>query len=142
VANKDDPPRIRAWNLRLRKPTPHPLLCSSGSSRGHSQSQSPEIVIVSNCGSAPAQPPNSPPRFAANSKSPIVYFVAGAPLVLEHGGDRTAGSAWVSYSYGREFDLDSPHFSERLSFFSQALHILPRSCLFRFFPQAFRSAGV
>jgi hypothetical protein len=30
---------------------------------------------VSNCGPAPAQPPNSPARFAADSKSPNVVFV-------------------------------------------------------------------
>jgi hypothetical protein len=30
---------------------------------------------VSNCGPAPAQPPNSPARFAADAKSPNVFFV-------------------------------------------------------------------
>ena len=96
AAYKDDLPRIRTWNLRLRRPTPYPLgqqaFCSSVSGRGHSQNQSLEIVMVSNYGSAPAELTSSPPRVAADSKRPNVTF-AGTPLVLEHGGNSAAGSA-------------------------------------------------
>ena len=64
AAYKDEPPRARTWDFRLRRPTPYPLgqraFCSSVSCRGHSQSQSLEIVMVSNYGSAPAQLTSSP----------------------------------------------------------------------------------
>ena len=77
AANNDDPPRTQTWNLRPRRPTPYPLgqraLCTSPSGRGYSQSQSIVNFIVSKCGSAPAQPPNSPVRFAVDSKSPDAF---------------------------------------------------------------------
>ena len=98
AAYKDELPRIRTWNLQLRRPTPYPLgqqaFCSSISGRGQSQSQSKslELVKVSNYGSAHAQLTSSPPRVATDSESPNVLF-AGTALVLEHGGDSAAGSA-------------------------------------------------
>jgi hypothetical protein len=39
---------------------------------------------VSNCGPAPAQPPNSPARFAAGSKSPNAVFC----------GDSVGSTTW------------------------------------------------
>ena len=77
LAANDDLPRSRTWKLRLRRPTPYPLgqraLCRSPSGRGSRQSQNIDNFIVSKCGSAPAQPPNSPVRFAVDSKSPDAF---------------------------------------------------------------------